>query len=252
MAAKTTSKSTKKTARSGLAGDSSSLTDMATNELRDRILDLTLSPSERLDEKMLLKRFAFGRTPIREALNRLIAEGLVEAKNNRGAYVAAMSLEQTLELLEAYVLSERVLASIVSFEDGSLAEDLRDIQRHYEEVAENYDLLKITELNSKFHRRIAKATGNKYIRQQSADLHNLARRLSYFVYLKEKTATNEFHNQLKRINKQHHQIIDMIQSGDRSGLVDVMTNHAMLFRKRLSAVIDGFDKPDVELSSVLN
>lgn len=252
MATKIKAKPAKKVARSGLTGDSSSLTDMATNELRDRILDLTLAPSERLDEKMLLKRFAFGRTPIREALNRLIAEGLVESKNNRGAYVAAMSLEQTLELLEAYVLSERVLASIVGFDDATLAAELKDIQKEYEDVAERYDLLKITELNSKFHRRIAKSTGNKYIRQQSADLHNLARRLSYFVYLKEKTATNEFHSQLKRINKQHHQIIEMIESGDRSGLVDVMTDHAMLFRKRLSAVIDGFDKPDVELSSVLN
>ena len=110
MATKIKARAAKKVARSDLTGDSSLLTDMATNELRDRILDLTLAPSERLDEKMLLKRFAFGRTPIREALNRLIAEGLVESKNNRGAYVAAMSLEQTLELLEAYVLSERVLA----------------------------------------------------------------------------------------------------------------------------------------------
>jgi len=65
---------------SSVKKDSASLADLATSELRNKILDLSLTPSEHLEERMLLERFPFGRTPIREALNRLMAEGLVEPK----------------------------------------------------------------------------------------------------------------------------------------------------------------------------
>ena len=88
-----------------------SLTKQATSDLRNRILDLSLSPGEHLDEKMLLKKFPFGRTPIREALNRLIAEGLVKTKNTRGTYVASMNISDNLQLLDAYVISERVIST---------------------------------------------------------------------------------------------------------------------------------------------
>ena len=80
---------------SSVKKDSASLADLATSELRNKILDLSLTPSEHLEERMLLERFPFGRTPIREALNRLMAEGLVETKNGRGAYVASMSIWHT-------------------------------------------------------------------------------------------------------------------------------------------------------------
>ena len=80
-----------------------SLTKQATSDLRNRILDLSLSPGEHLDEKMLLKKFPFGRTAFREALNRLTAEGLVKTKNTRGPAVASRNITNTVQLLDAYV-----------------------------------------------------------------------------------------------------------------------------------------------------
>ena len=106
-----------------LTKESTSLADLATTALRNKILDLSLTPSEHLEERMLLERFPFGRTPIREALNRLMAEGLVETKNGRGAYVASMSIWHTHQLLEAYVIIEKVVASLLKFDDQNLASD---------------------------------------------------------------------------------------------------------------------------------
>ena len=126
-----------------------SLTKQATSDLRNRILDLSLSPGEHLDEKMLLKRFPFGRTPIREALNRLIAEGLVKTKNTRGAYVTSMNISDTLQLLDAYVISEKVISTFADLSQESFLKDLKIFQNEYEKVCLKPDLLLITEINSK-------------------------------------------------------------------------------------------------------
>ena len=229
--------------------DSTSLADLATTALRNKILDLSLNPSEHLEERMLLEKFPFGRTPIREALNRLMAEGLVEAKNGRGAYVASMSIWHTHQLLEAYVIIEKVVASLINFADEKLVMDLKEIQESYEIVCESADILGITELNSKFHSRLAESTGNRFIVAQAADLHNLARRLSFFIYRSEQEAS-KFSTQLERINRQHHEIINFIEEKNRSELVSLLTDHAVLFRLRLSAVISGGNGTDLDFSSI--
>ena len=217
--------------------NSSSLTDQATEELRNRILDLTLLPSQRLDEKMLLKKFPFGRTPIREALNRLISEGLVKSKNTRGTYVASMSIDHTLQLLDAYVISEKVVSFVVNLKDPSLLEDLISFQDEYKTVSDSANLLLVTEINSKFHNRIAEATSNQFIIANSADLHNLARRLSYFVYKTESQSEEKLRKHLQRINKDHKMIINHIKKGDRKGLIQSCTDHALLFKRRLGKVL---------------
>lgn len=229
--------------------DSTSLADLATTALRNKILDLSLTPSEHLEERMLLEKFPFGRTPIREALNRLMAEGLVEAKNGRGAYVASMSIWHTHQLLEAYVIIEKVVASLINFADEKLVMDLKEIQESYEIVCKSADILGITELNSKFHSRLAESTGNRFIVAQAADLHNLARRLSFFIYRSEQEAS-KFSTQLERINRQHHEIINFIEEKNRSELVSLLTDHAVLFRLRLSAVISGGNGTDLDFSSI--
>ena len=70
-----------------MAKETTSLADLATTALRNKILDLSLNPSEHLEEKMLLERYPFGRTPIREPLNRMMAEGIalfIAAGNSAG------------------------------------------------------------------------------------------------------------------------------------------------------------------------
>ena len=69
-----------------------SLTEVAVETIRDRILDLTLRPGLRIDEKLLMERFRLSRTPAREALNRLMAEGLVEMQANKGTFVRPLDV----------------------------------------------------------------------------------------------------------------------------------------------------------------
>ena len=222
------------------------MTDVATACLRDRILDLTFAPGEQLEEKKLLERFQLSRTPVREAINRLIAEGLVEIRNNRGAYVSSMDLEDVIALLDAYVLSERMVVSVCKLEHPGLVEDLKCLQKKFVTAVDEADLLMITEANARFHGRIAEATQNRFIVNYSADLHNLARRTSFYIYRREKMETGRSKIPAERINRHHEQIIRFVDERNRERLIDVATGHAVMFRERMEALLHGPNPEDID------
>ena len=64
-----------------------SQTDAAVDLIRSKIIDMSLQPGSRLDEPLLRNHFKLGRTPAREAINRLVAEGLVNISPKSGRHV---------------------------------------------------------------------------------------------------------------------------------------------------------------------
>lgn len=228
----------------------SSLADRATEMLRDRILDLTLPPGLRLDEKSLIESFAVGRTPIREALNRLMSEGLIEARGTRGFVVAPMNLENAMQLLDAYALAERMVAARLRFDHPDLLARLRDVNAEYERCTAAGDILNVTAQNAEFHALLAAATGNVHIEQFSQHLHSLARRLSYYVYRAEKSLSDGHARLFDRTTEDHRRIIGAVREEDRDRLIELMTRHAGLFRERLSRLMEGAMRRDVAFETV--
>ena len=228
-----------------------SLTDKATRVVRDHILDLTLSPGMTLDERHLLDRFHFGRTPMREALNRLIVEGLVLAREPRGVQVAPLNIESTVELFDAYVMSERMVASVLKFGNPDL---LGDLERLHEDYVKNLDetgLLRVTELNARFHNRLAVATQNTYIEAYSSKLHNVARRLSYFIYKREVKQYGLASNLFEKPRQDHERIVEAIRFADREDLVKILTEHAIFFRTRLARIISENNSSEIDFSGLV-
>lgn len=72
----------------------------AYRRIRSAIVEGQFRPGQRLVEQRIAEDFAFSRTPIREAMRRLQAEGLVHIEPNRGALVRPMTLEEILDLYE--------------------------------------------------------------------------------------------------------------------------------------------------------
>ena len=229
-----------------------SLTDQATRVVRDRILDLTLSPGMTLDERYLLDRFQFGRTPMREALNRLIVEGLVVSREPRGVQVAPLNIESTVELFDAYVMSERMVASALKFQDPDLLGDLERLHKDYVKNLDETGLLRVTELNARFHNRLASATQNTYIEAYSRKLHNVARRLSYFIYRREAEHCGLASNLFEKPRHDHECIVESIRLTDREGLVRILTDHAIFFRTRLARIIKDSNSSEIDFSGLVD
>lgn len=215
-----------------------SLTEVAVETIRDRILDLTLRPGLRIDEKMLMERFGLSRTPAREAMNRLVAEGLVEMQANKGTFVRPIDVSQVGQFFDAYHVAERMIGFFCRFADAGLAEDLGAIQAAHEAAVREHRFLDLTHLNAEFHTRLAAASGNEYVRDFSGRMHNLARRLSYVIYHMESDDEGYLGSQQKLVADDHDGIIDAVRDGDRETLMAVLGRHSRLFQERITRVID--------------
>jgi DNA-binding GntR family transcriptional regulator len=214
-----------------------SLTDAAVNIIRDRILDLTLPPSSRIDETMLAERFALSRTPAREALNRLAAEGLVQIQHNRGAIVRPLDLANVHELFEAYFLCERIVGFLCKTGQPGLLADLRSLDKEYHANAKQRNYLGMTRINANLHIRLARSTENEYVLGFAERLQNQARRVSYYIFLADRDASQYAAHQ-RKVTSDHASIIKAVEDGDNHELVRLLTAHAGLFQERIKTVID--------------
>jgi DNA-binding GntR family transcriptional regulator len=216
---------------------SSSLTEKAVNTIRDRILDLTLAPGIRIDERLLMARFKLSRTPAREALNRLAAEGLVDIEANKGAFVCAIDVSQINRFFDAYHAAERLVGFLCILSTPGLVDEMDQINVTHQAAVKESRFLDVARLNAAFHLTLAEATENQYVADFSARLHNHAQRLAYLIYRRESEDGDFLDTQQSLIIGEHTAIIDAIRRGDRDTLVAALTTHARRFQDRIARFV---------------
>lgn len=131
--------------------------------LRDDILDLVMPPGSAIDEVQLAERFAISRTPIREALARLAAEGLIDTLPNRSTMVSQIDFVNLHTFFDAITLMYRVTTRLAAqnWRAGDL-EVIRGYQVDYLAAFEAHDALAMISTNRDFHAAIAEAGRNPY------------------------------------------------------------------------------------------
>ncbi|MFF5288537.1 GntR family transcriptional regulator [Paractinoplanes globisporus] len=138
--------------------------EQAAQSLREEILSGAIASGTRLGEAELAGRLSVSRTPIREALSRLAAEGLVELQPNRGARVATWSTEQLREIFELRLRLEpyAVRQAVPHLSEEQLAEldRLAAEMMRAGKPGRAQDLTKIVELNRRFHGLFIDAAGS--------------------------------------------------------------------------------------------
>lgn len=216
-----------------------SYTETAVEIIRDRILDLTLQPGARIDDTLLMEQFGMGRTPAREAFNRLATEGLIVIQRHRGAFVRPLDIQHVRQLIDAYAASERTVGYFCNTRQPALLDELTAIERQYEEAQAEDRYLDMTRLNSAFHRRIAAACENEYIFEHASRLYNHARRLSYFIYLTPGFAPRDYDEMQAHITDDHAGITNSIRNHDNAQLVAALTEHVRFFHASIIGAIGG-------------
>jgi DNA-binding GntR family transcriptional regulator len=132
--------------------------EQVTQSLRDEILSGAIASGTRLGEAELAGRLSVSRTPIREALSRLAAEGLVELTPHRGARVASWSAEQLREIFELRLRLEpyAVRQAVPRLTPGQLDQ----LDELAEAMIQNRSLDRLVELNRRFHQMFIDAAGS--------------------------------------------------------------------------------------------
>ena len=129
-----------------------------------------LMPGDRLDEVGLAHRFGVSRTPVREALSRLTAQGVLVPGEKRGAFVAEYSREQLSQIFEAMHEIETACARIAAQRLNLLARsEIEMAQGDCMKAAEAGDRAAYLRTNEAFHLTIYKATGNPYMAEIASE-----------------------------------------------------------------------------------
>lgn len=142
-------------------------------ELRDDIAAGALAPGERLDEVKLTERFGVSRTPVRDALSRLVAQGILVPGEKRGVRVAIYGREQLAQIFEAMHEIEAACARIASQRLTLLSRaEIEAAQSDCMIAAELGDISAYQRANEAFHDAIYRATGNPYMAEIASEFRH--------------------------------------------------------------------------------
>ncbi len=189
--------------------------------VRDMILDGRLAPGARLGEAELAGHLGVSRTPVREALSRLGAEGLVEHVPNRGARVATWTvaeIESVFELRSA--LEPRLTALAVAAATEQDIDTLADLAEQMLAVGlpgPQQDLDAVVPLNRAFHDHLVRLADHSALASALATAVKAPMQRRNFATYDERT--------MRRSLAHHVEIVDAIRAGDPVWARAVMTAH---------------------------
>ncbi len=139
-------------------------------ELVEEISAGELAPGQHLDENGLAQRFGVSRTPVREALSRLTAQGVLVQQARRGIFVADYTREQLSQIFEAMHEIEATCARIASQRLSLLTRsEIEMAQAKCVDAASAGDRQAYLRANEEFHQAIYRATGNPYIAEIASE-----------------------------------------------------------------------------------
>jgi DNA-binding GntR family transcriptional regulator len=184
--------------------------------LRQRIFQRELEPGSWIDEMKLAEEYGISRTPLREALKVLAAEGLVTMKVRRGAYVTEVSEKDLSDVYHLLSLLESDAAGIVAerASDAQIAE-LQALHKQLEAAASHRE--KFFALNERFHMRLLAIAGNRWRDQMVADLRKVMKLNRHNSLLKS--------GRVKESMLEHRAIVEALARRDAKAAAKRMQEH---------------------------
>jgi DNA-binding GntR family transcriptional regulator len=163
--------------------------DQVEAELRHQILTLELEPGLAISEATLMKRYGWGRTPLREAFQRLAEQALLKIIPRQGVVVTALDVFDFVEVMDAMSL---VIGPAAALACQRLTETelnrLDELISESEVAVSTGDFVRLTELDCEFHSVLAQATGNRYLSGYLRHLHQVARRFNFAAWKRDRNA----------------------------------------------------------------
>ncbi|NIF20007.1 MULTISPECIES: GntR family transcriptional regulator [Pantoea] len=218
--------------------------------LRDEILTMKLAPGSAIDEVSLAERFTLSRSPIREALVRLSADGLVTMLPNRSTVVSPMNFSQIPEFLDALDLVQRVITRLAAMHrtEAQLIA-IRKAEVAYEKAlkicVKNGNSQGMIEKNYDYHMAIAEAAHNSYFTDVYRRLLEEGRRM---LHLHFQFQTLDEHKTADQIGSDHSLITNAIEARDVELAEKYAHQHAAQFRGRFMQFLNRNLTSDVQIN----
>jgi DNA-binding GntR family transcriptional regulator len=206
------------------------MADRAYGQLRDRIVTLRISPGAPINEDALRREFEMGRTPVREAIQRLALENLVTVFPRRGTFASEINITDltaisdvrvVLEGHAAYRAAERITpAQIV---------ELEQLLAEIEASRDCEDSAKLMVLDAQVHRLIHRCAANPYLEETLGRYFNLSLRIWYLVLARLPHLPARVH--------EHTDLLEAIRDRDPQRSREIIAAHITTFESEIRAVL---------------
>jgi GntR family transcriptional regulator, rspAB operon transcriptional repressor len=205
----------------------SSLRDAAYDAIKHRIITCAFRPGEYINELQLSTLLKIGRTPVHQALDRLMVEGMVEVIPRKGVIVKPVSLNEVLQIIEVRLINEPFGARVAAEQanDADLNE-LADVIARAQHWVSVRNVEKLMLLDREFHFLIARATKNDVLSELLRNLHERSLRF-WFLSLNAP-------KQYETVQDEHAAILDAIRKRDPDKAEAAMRRHIESFRTSIA------------------
>lgn len=217
--------------------------------LKGDILNAELQPGAVLDETQLMKRFEVSRTPVREVIRKLVADGLVGMEPHRSAYVETFTVRDIADFFEAFRLTQRLVMvlSAVRISREQLGR-ISKLELRLESACGTRKVKQAREINILFHRQVAAGCCNRYLETAYNRLLDQSTRLSSLTFRQIVDRDWNLHADL--ILRNHDDIIGALVKRDCEAIARLSDEHIDIFKRRVYEALDK-EMPDQAIFSPL-
>ena len=197
--------------------------DVIYNALRDAIIRGEIGEGGALRQDTIAQMFRVSRIPVREAMQRLAAQGLVVSERHKGAVVASLSVEQITEIFQFRALIEPIVIemAVPLMSEKTFAE----AQGHCDAFAAETDPLRWGDLNRAFHRALYRDAGKPYFLSVIDKTNDLVERYVRLVLY--------FVQGMRHAVTEHQAILDACKARDAKGAAELTRRHIQLASETL-------------------
>ncbi|HZP72031.1 MAG TPA: GntR family transcriptional regulator [Gaiellaceae bacterium] len=209
-------------------GEVASHADRAYYAIRELIVTLDLPPGAVVREPELTARLGIGRTPVREALQRLAQERLIEVYPRRGMFVTTVDVRDLARLCEVRAVLEPEAARLAA--ERATEADLDELRALLDELAARRirDDRALIDLDERIHRAIYHASHNPYLLETLEEYYAHALRI-WMVALAR--------TDLRAAVGEHHEVLEAIVGGNGGRAADLMHAHVETFEASIRDVL---------------
>jgi len=194
-----------------------------------------LKPEERINEGALARQLGASRTPVREALNRLVAEGYLTFQSGRGFFCRALNPDEIVDLYEARIAIEvEAIRLATARATPAQRADIRAFLVETEAAkSETQDVEYLVTLDEIFHMKIAHISGNRELARM---LENINGRIRFVRWI-------DMQSRKPYSQSDHFEVVDVIDSGNAENAASVMRKHVHRRAEEItSAVATGYSQ----------
>jgi DNA-binding GntR family transcriptional regulator len=198
--------------------------------VKQKILDLELDPTQPIDEKTLVRETGGSLTLVRQALDRLAAEGLVAKQRQRWHITRAATTSIMMEIFEVRTTLEGMCARLAAERiTAEQIDRIEQVHRDFQRVLKQGDNVALLAVDQKFHQLLYEASGNRFLARALDEMYTLIYRLFFFALDRMVSV---------RANvEEHHDILEAVKAGDGRAAERLIQQHIIHFQRMVEELL---------------